>query len=282
MNKFYIQIVFFLLSITLYVDNKTLATEPISKNATTSKSKNYCSTPEEIFVSHQHLLCTNPEETRQAHKLMNEAVKCLEQHATSTDDYKSCRTNPSLRMSLYKKKHKDEADIEQIRYTVYDVDTYNEIINEIWDPKHDSPFNNGAVKIARVYDPSLVMIQQRYEKPPIGRQKYFYALAQKTQISENITIIVMTSANINDHNPSNKEYKNPILKNAESFTTDINSEEDIREGKLTKTFVNLAGYIIHRRNTTIDIIYIESIDGHATIYQEFIIGKLFDYYFVRR
>ncbi|CAD2095747.1 fam-a protein [Plasmodium vinckei] len=282
MNRFYIQIVFFLLSVSVYLNNKTLATEPISKKAATSKSKKYCSTPKEVYEKNKHLLCTDPEETVEAHKLMNEAVKCLEQHAKSTDDYKSCRTDPSLRMSLYKKKHKDEVDIEQIHYTVYDVDKYYEIINEIWNPKHDSPFNNGSVKIARVYDPSLVMIQQRYEKPLIGRQKYFYALLKKTQISKDITIIVMTSANINDHNPSNREYKNPILKNAESFTTDINSEEDIREGKLTRTFVNIAGYIIHRRNTTVDIIYIESIDGHTNIYQEFIIGKLFNYYFVRQ
>ncbi|CAD2084040.1 fam-a protein [Plasmodium vinckei lentum] len=273
MNKFYIQIVFFLLSVSVYLNNKTLATEPISKNAATSKSKNDCSTPEEVYEKNKHLLCTDPEEIKNAVKLMNEAVEALEYHATSENDYKSCRTDPSLRMSLYKKKHKDEADIEKIQYTVYDIDK---------DPKHDSPFNNGSVKIARVYDPSLVMIQQRYEKPSMGCQKYFYALVQKTQISEDKTIIVMTSANINDRYPSKDEYKNKIIENANSFKTEINSDEDIRKGKLKKAFVNIAGYIIHRRNTSVDVIYIESIDGHATIYQEFVIGKLFNYYFVRR
>ncbi|SCL95648.1 hypothetical protein PCHDK_000546400, partial [Plasmodium chabaudi adami] len=51
-------------------------------------------------------------------------------------------------------------------------------------------------KIVRVYSPNLVMIQQRYEDPMYGHPKYFYALAKKTQISKDKTIIAMTSANI--------------------------------------------------------------------------------------
>ncbi|EAA17072.1 hypothetical protein [Plasmodium yoelii yoelii] len=41
MNKFYIQIVFFLLTISLYVNNKALATELAPKTSTTSNSTHH-------------------------------------------------------------------------------------------------------------------------------------------------------------------------------------------------------------------------------------------------
>ncbi|KEG00380.1 hypothetical protein YYE_04891 [Plasmodium vinckei vinckei] len=258
MNKFYIQIVFFLLSIFVYVNNKAFATDPAPIKHTT-KPKTYCSTLEEIYEKNKHLLCSNPEETTKAQELMTEAVKCLEKHATSKNDYTSYRTDPSLRISLYKKKHKDETDIEKICYTDYDPNKYDELINEIWDPKHESPFNNGSVKIVRVYDPSLVIIQQRYDKKILSRQKYFYALVKRAQISENKTIIVMTSANINDHNPSEDEYQNKIIENANLFKIDIDSEDDIRNGTLKKAFVNIAGYLIEKKNDKSEITYIESV-----------------------
>ncbi|EAA15677.1 hypothetical protein [Plasmodium yoelii yoelii] len=103
------------------------------------------------------------------------------------------------------------------------------------------------------------MIQQRYKKKFGRRQRYFYALFTKAEISENKTIVVMNSANINDHNPSNKKYKNKIVKSANLFKTDIDSEEDIRKGKLKKTFANLIGYLIEKRDRYIHIIYVGSV-----------------------
>ncbi|SCL92204.1 fam-a protein [Plasmodium chabaudi adami] len=282
MNIFYIQIVFFLLNVSLHVNNKTLATEPASKKATTSKTNDNCLTPEEVYEKNKHLLCANPKEAKEAQKLMDEAIKHLEQHATDTDGYISCRTNSSLNMLLYKKKHEEKTDVEKIHYAIYDANQYYDIIYNIWDPNHASPFNNGSVKIARVYDPSLVIIQQRYKKKIGSPQKYFYALVKKTQVSEDTTVIVMTTPNINDHNPSKEEYKNKIIENANLFKTEIDSEDDIRKGKLQKTVVNLAGYIIQRSNTSVNVTYVESIDGHANIYQEPIVGKFFNYYFLRR
>ncbi|VTZ66319.1 fam-a protein [Plasmodium chabaudi chabaudi] len=282
MNRFYIQIVFFLLSVFLHVNNKTLATESAPGTSTTPESTYHYLTPEEVFVNHQHLLCTNPEEIKGARELMNEAIEHLKKHAESVDDYETCRTDSSLHMLLYKKKHDEKTDVEKIHYTICGDSQYYDIIYNIWDPNHDSPFNNGSVKITRVYDPSLVMIQQRYEKKFLSRQKYFYALVKRARISGNKTIIVMTTPNINDHNPSKKIYKNKIIENANLFKTDIDSEEDIRKGKLEKTVVNLAGYIVEANVSYTNITYVESIDGHATIYQEWLVGKLFNYYFVRR
>ncbi|WBY54842.1 fam-a protein [Plasmodium yoelii yoelii] len=97
---------------------------------------------------------------------------------------------------------------------------------------------------------------QRYKKKSGHREKYFYALATKVEISKDRTIIVMVSADINDHNPSNKEYKNAIIKNANSFKTDIDSEDDIKQEKLKKAFVNITGYLIQKYRC-VNITYIK-------------------------
>ncbi|CAD2097421.1 fam-a protein [Plasmodium vinckei petteri] len=185
--------------------------------------------------------------------------------------------------TLYKKKLENKTDVEKIEYSVYDSNQYNEIINKIWDPDHANPFNPfnpGDVKIVRVYNPNLVMIQHRYKKKSGSSHKYFYAFATKVQISENTTVIAYTSANINDHNPSAKKYENTIVQKANSFKTDINSEEDIRKGKLKKAFVNLAGYYIKNHGMNVDVTYIESIDGHASIKYSYFYGMCFNGYYI--
>ncbi|CAD2085568.1 fam-a protein [Plasmodium vinckei brucechwatti] len=267
MNKFYIQIVFFLLSITLYVKNETLAAEATSGEDTEPKLTRHCPTSEEIYEKNKHLLCTNSKETEEAVKFMSKAVEILKYHAMY-NGYKICKKKFASHMNIYKAKSMDNVIIKKIYYTVYDPDKYNETINELWDPNHANPFNNGDVKIVRVYNPNLVMIQQRYGRKKGYPQKYFYALVSKAEISEGGTIIVMASANINDHNPSKKVYKNTIIEEANSFKTDINSEDDIRNGKLTKTFVNIAGYLIEKRDWRVDIAYVESIDGYDSFKQK--------------
>ncbi|CAD2085945.1 fam-a protein [Plasmodium vinckei lentum] len=283
MNKFYIQFVLFLLSIFIYVNNNAFATELGSKKdsqktppkvpqkdsnkAATSEPTDTCLTDssKEIDEKKKDILCTNPKEAKEAEELMNEAVKQLEIHATDMHDYKLCAVGTGSDPTLYKKKLENKASIEKIEYSVCGFNKYDEIINDIWNPNHPNPFNKGTVKIARVYNPNLVIIQQRYKKKIGSSQKYFYALAKKVQISEDTTVIAYTSANINDHNPSKKQYENKIVQKANLFKTDINSEEDIRKGKLRKIFVNLAGYYIKKHINSVDVTYIESIDGHASI-----------------
>ncbi|CAD2088779.1 fam-a protein [Plasmodium vinckei lentum] len=266
MNKFYIQIVFFLLSVSLYLNNKTLATEPAPGKDTKSKSKNPYSTSEEIYEQNKHLLCTNLEEIENTEKLMNEAVTHLEYHATCEDGYESYEDDPECSsLSYYKKKHEDHTDVLKANYKFYESDVYNGIAGLLWDPHHADFSKPGSIKrkIVRVYNPNLVMIQQRYKSWFGGREKYFYALLKKAQI-EDATIIVMASANVNDHNPSENKYKNTIIKSANLFTTDIDSEDDIRKGKLKKVFVNIAGYLIENKSIFVNMTYVESIDGYAS------------------
>ncbi|CDU16183.1 fam-a protein [Plasmodium yoelii] len=267
MNKFYIQIVFFLLIIPLYVNNKTLATELVPKKDTKHKSKKdkkhkstkRYPTSEEIYKKNKHLLYTDTEETRKACRFMNDALKQLEHHATSKG-YKRCCAIPSKNIVFYKKKHQGRTKILKAEYLIKGPNKYNEILNELWDPDSDQYINNSSVKkkIVRVYTPNLVMIQQRCKKMPWSRRKYFYALAAKYKISENKTMIVMASANIIDHNRKNKKYfENKMVESANLFQAEIDSEDDIRNGKIKKTFVNLIGYIVEKRK--------EGNDEHGSI-----------------
>ncbi|SCL86616.1 fam-a protein [Plasmodium chabaudi adami] len=266
MNKFYIQIVFFLLSVSVYLNNKTLATEPAPENATKTKSKNSYATSEEIYENNKHLLCANPEEALEVEELMEEAVTHLEMHATSKDDYKNLMGNPYCNLDVYEKKYHDDTIVLKFHYILHDPNKYNETIGEFWDPDCINFLDHAHTqrKIIRVYSPNLILIQQRYKRSRYDRQKYFYALVRKAQISEEKAIIVMTSANIIDHHPSKKEYKNTIIESANSFTTEIDSEDDIRKGKIKKMFVNIAGYLIEKNDNQVDITYIKSIDENGS------------------
>ncbi|CAD2102368.1 hypothetical protein YYG_02549 [Plasmodium vinckei petteri] len=278
MNKFYIQITFFLLSIFIYVNNKTIATEPTpeenakTKEKTKTESKKRYATSEEIYEENKDLLCTDPKEITNAVKLMSEAVIHFAYHATSEDNYELCKYDRYYNRTLSRKKHGDK-DVQRINCKYLNPSKYNEIINWLWDPALANNFNDSSVKrkIVRVYSPNLVIIQQRYKKRTLSRQKYFYALATKVEISKDKTLIAMTSANINDGYPSDKEYKNTIIESANLFKIDIDSEDDIRKGKLEKTFVNIAGYLIEKKDARVDITYLESIDGHISSYNKLFI-----------
>ncbi|CAD2085927.1 fam-a protein [Plasmodium vinckei lentum] len=270
MNKVYIQFFFLLLSVSIYLNNKTLATEPAPQKtpnkSTTSKPTNRYSTSEKIYEKNKQLLCTDPEETKQAIKLMSEAVVHLVYHTTNKDGYKLVGGDPYYDLAFYEKEHKDHTKVGKFHYIIRDPNKCNETIDELWDPDCinflDHTFSKR--KITRVYNPNLIMIQQRYRKWRFGSEKYFYALVKKTQISEDKTIIVITSPNINDHNPSTNEYKNTIVESANSFKTDIDSEDDIRQGKLKKVFVNIAGYLIEKKDKYVDITYVRSLDEHGS------------------
>ncbi|CAD2083934.1 fam-a protein [Plasmodium vinckei brucechwatti] len=232
MSKFYIQIVLFLLNIFVYVNNETLAANPAPRKVKSPKLNIRCSTPEEIYEQNKHLLCTDPKEIKNAVELMNEAVIHLVYHATNKDGYELCKKDNSCNMISYKKKHDDHTNVEKTEYIVSGSNNYSEIITNIWNPDHLHFFEIISVK-------------------------------------KGTTVFVMISANINDQNPSNKEYKNTIIEKANLFKTDIDSENDIIKGRWKKTFVNISGYLIEKKDECVDITFVESMDEHDSIYHMF-------------
>ncbi|SCL90632.1 fam-a protein [Plasmodium chabaudi chabaudi] len=275
MNKFYIQIVFFFLSISIYVNNKTLAAEADPEGSITLESKKRYAIPDEIFLKYKHLIHTNREEVVNAAKLMTEAAAHIEHYATAKDGYELCKWSRNFNITLSKKEDEGGAVIQRVKFKYNHTNKYNEIINMLWDPdsEHFLDKHSSTRKIIRMYTPNLVLIQQRYKSWSEGRDKYFNALAAKIKVSEYETIIAITSPNTNDGYPADKEYKNKIIENANLFKIDIDPEDDIVEGKLKKTMVNVAGYFIRKIHNFVDITYIESIDGHTFNCRKSIVKK---------
>ncbi|SCL81908.1 fam-a protein [Plasmodium berghei] len=247
MSKWYITLFFCVLIVFAYMNNKAIANSPAPLDQG--------SDPE------NPLLCRDPEEIRKAAELMNEAVIHLQYHATSTENY-ILISNYNNGRSVYFKNHGGHTIIEKLNNKISDSNKYNTIIKEICDLNRIKIVDGNALtgKVVRVYSPNLVMVQQRcrnlFELP----QKYFYALAEKFEISENTTVIVCASANINDHNRSDKKfYKNTILESANLFKTEVNSEIDIRSGELKKLFINLLGFFIKKEDEHVDLTCVSSI-----------------------
>ncbi|VEV58755.1 fam-a protein [Plasmodium vinckei vinckei] len=246
-------------------------TAPKTESNTESKKKTKPSkhypTAEEIYENNKHLLCTDPEETKNAVEYMKEAVRDFKYHALDFEHFKYRPVKDDAHVILYEKRHEDHTDFQKIQSIYDNPNEFNKVINKLWDPDRAKYPNTNSVKrkIVRVYNPNLVLIQQRYKNSTFGHWKYFYALAAKVEISEDITIIVMSSPNINDHHPSKNEFKNTVIESANSFKIEVDSEEDIRQGKIKKTFVNIAGYYLHTYNSIIDCIFVSSVDGHSAI-----------------
>ncbi|CAD2083946.1 fam-a protein [Plasmodium vinckei brucechwatti] len=264
MNKFYIQIALFLLSIFAYANNEAFAAEPALGEDAKPQLRSRYATPEEVYEKNKHLLCQCTIREPMI-KIMDKAVKQLEYYATTTDGYEPYVQNHGDGISYYIKKIDDQTNILKVHLNIYAANQYNDIINRLWDPNGPNIFNKGDVKIFRVYNPNLVWVQQRFKKK-LGRpQKFFNALVGKSEISEGKTIIAMTSSNTTDENDSNISHKNPILKNTYSFSAYIYPKDHILNEKYKKLYVNLAGYLIEKKGDDLEITYIESIEGHSSI-----------------
>ncbi|SCL93191.1 hypothetical protein PCHDK_000532400, partial [Plasmodium chabaudi adami] len=130
---FYIQIALSLLSIFVYANKETLATELASEKNTTPQLNHCYPTPEEVYKKNEHRLCVNSGEAMHADQVTNEAVKYLEHYATSKDGYKLFSESPDKSLSQYKKKLDDDTDILKINLNIYASNRYDEIVNKYWD-----------------------------------------------------------------------------------------------------------------------------------------------------
>ncbi|CDU16609.1 fam-a protein [Plasmodium yoelii] len=206
-------------------------------------------------------VCTKRSEIKKAENVMEEAIERLKEHAIHSNDYNLhyCYANE---IDIYRKRHKyvivDKIDIE-----INNTDKYEEIIDTL------SNFNNNLYsfvtvkgKVVREYNPNLVMIQQHFtDMSDPSFKGYLYALAVKRKVSEDTTIIALTSPNVNDHNYVDKNlFKNAIVESANSFVTDVDPEDYIRKRDLSKMFVHLSGYIIQKKSKSIQITSINAIE----------------------
>ncbi|CAD2109191.1 hypothetical protein YYG_05049 [Plasmodium vinckei petteri] len=265
MNKMYMKTFFSLLTLFIYMSNNALGGEPVSSEAILANITNQDGAYDQNEISEQnnHLLCSDPEEEKQANDVMKEALDKFYSYAMNENNYK-LHTKYNKDTSSHFHKYTTNPTVGKLDIKIRHPHMYDEVVNILWDPngakKYNPDFNGG--KVIRAYNPNLLLVQKRYGNGFMGRQDYFYALALKHQPHENTTIIVMASVNINDHNKKDKkEYENAIVNSANSFKVDIDSEEDIKNGKLNKMTVHLSGYAMTKYEKTIDMMYIESISG---------------------
>ncbi|CXH84810.1 fam-a protein [Plasmodium berghei] len=184
-------------------------------------------------------LCMGPEETKEAETLMNEAELLLQQHSTSTDDYKLYHKYSNDSIAYYKKR--GNTLIFKFNHKIKYPGKYNYIISILWNS--NAKYVGDQIvkeKVACAYSPNLMIIQQRYKNYAISLHGYYYALAKKVQVSDDTTVIIYTSSDIDYYNSvDKKKYTKTIVESANSFKPKIYSENDIRNGELTRMFINI-------------------------------------------
>ncbi|ETB63078.1 hypothetical protein YYC_00666 [Plasmodium yoelii 17X] len=257
MNKGYIKIALALLSVAGYMQNMAFATE----YATSPNSSNETTKTQLLRFYNEIKKANQAKEAKQTSAIMSEALALAQKHAEHTNDYEEYSKEDDG-TNLYFKKFKD-TEIGKLEFTIPDADNYDDIINMLWDSNGAKNYDDNFIKgsIPRAYDPNLVIVQQRYKSPIGSLETYFNALAKKVEISKNKTAIVLVSSDMKDQNiASFIKYVNPIVESANSFKPDIDSEEDIRNAKLFKVYVNLVGAFIEKKSDCVKITYLSSLD----------------------
>ncbi|KEG02408.1 hypothetical protein YYE_03147 [Plasmodium vinckei vinckei] len=291
-NKGYSDIIFFLLIALIYVSNKVFASEYIRANTipgnigrrrNTSNNDSLRKTallnatltkefPNNIENSsilannpsnetHEQtgpIICTNPEEVRKTTEIINAAVSILRHHATTEDNYKLLYVYDKDAL-IYFKNH-GNTDIEKLNLKIRNPNKYNDIVNNLWDPYGTKHFHDYFIsgKVVCIYNPNLLMIEQESIDPTKPDHECVYSLASKIDVSEDTTVIVLASANMNDNNCSNKKtYKNKDLIRKSSSSNSSSSESDITE-EPKRTF-NLSGFFIKKEKNYINITYVNAV-----------------------
>ncbi|EUD73122.1 hypothetical protein YYG_01157 [Plasmodium vinckei petteri] len=229
--------------------------ETTMKSTLASSSSNENSKKEDLQTY------TNNEETKNATELMTEAVTVLQKLAENIDECDE--VNKQYDINLYYKNPDEDTAIAIFNFKIPNPDNYDKVIKMIWTPNGTKRFDEYLIKekIIRLYNSNLVMMHQRHNSIVGTFEKYSYILARKYEPSRDTTIIAFSSADINDYNRYARQCnKNPILESANTFKVDVNSEEDIRDGKLKKLYINLSGYLIKKQESHVDITFVYSIN----------------------
>ncbi|SCL99821.1 fam-a protein [Plasmodium chabaudi adami] len=222
---------------------------------------------DKIYKKIKNLLCTQPAETKKAIEVMDEAVQFLKYYATTKAGYKYHSTSNDG-VDVYYRNNGNNTYVEKCKIKISNSNRYDDIIYMLWDPNGPRKFDPGFIngKVVRSYNRNLFMVLKFYKNETLSSERYFYALAKKVHISEDTTIIVMSSGNINDHNSFNtKTFKNKIVESMNSFKTSVDLDDDIRNRYYKKTFVHLSGYLIKKKDDHVDVTFVNSMDFNPLI-----------------
>ncbi|SCL91094.1 erythrocyte membrane associated protein 1, putative [Plasmodium chabaudi chabaudi] len=215
-------------------------------------------------------MCSDPEETNNVTEIMDEAVYRLRQYANFNHGYNDYYIGDE-ELSLCFTEH-EGTEIERFYLAIPNPDKYNEIVKMFYTFKGISYLGNLDVKarIVRKYYSNLVMMYNDYKGRTIPFHGYSYVLSADVQESEDITMFVQTSVDINGHKDANKtKYKNTIVESANSFNTDVYTSEYTQMQKIKKLFINLSGLIIKKKSDYVGITYVNSIYDDKSLPKSF-------------
>ncbi|CAD2111632.1 fam-a protein [Plasmodium vinckei] len=262
MNKGHIKIALALLSVACYMQNIAFAIGFFSNNKPSYEDVN------EFPIA--------PREAKQAMDIMTEVLYHAQKHAEHTDDYQPYSEENEEPMLYFKRIN--DTDIGKIEFTIPNPDNYADVVSMIWDPNGQKKFNNTFIKgtLFRIYDPNFVILQHRYTSPFKSWHVYYYALANKVELSKDETVILLVSSDMNDHYGDHmKKYVNPIVESARSFTPDVRSQEDIKKGEAFKIFVNFAAFFVKKEADCVKVTYVASFElNFSPRYPNHMIRKL--------
>ncbi|CAD2088371.1 fam-a protein [Plasmodium vinckei lentum] len=217
------------------------------------------------YELHKHLLCLDPEEAEKAIKHVSEAVALLLKLGSDTDSYK-VEFRKDNRTFIYSKKL-ENIDIAKFNTKTQGSDKYDEIINVLWDSNGTNQFDDGVINgsVARVYNPNLLMMKKSSDPfSVVLPSKITYAFATKVEISDDTTVILCPSININYINEDIGDTDMlELLENVQPIETDINVKE-----ALTKMAANISGFIIKKNKDSVDLTYINSIYNNDSSFLE--------------
>ncbi|CAD2092339.1 fam-a protein [Plasmodium vinckei brucechwatti] len=215
---------------------------------------------EEYFnpIEFKRQLALKSKEAKFAEYIMGDALDIAKKHAIYTYDYNLYYDKNGISIHF---KRVNDTDIGRLEFTIPNPNSYNGVINMLWDPNGEKNFNMTFIggSISRMYNKNLVIVQHRYKGMVWNR--YYHAIANKVELSRDETAIVLVSSDMNDHSAlTYKNYINSIVESANTFTPDIDSEEDIRSAKLNKFYINLIAFFIKREANGVKITHLSSID----------------------
>ncbi|CAD2088372.1 fam-a protein [Plasmodium vinckei brucechwatti] len=286
MNKRYIKIALALLCVVGYMQNVASASETaVATNSSNAECKEKLSSLPKEVTKEQYLRfkqqvisrskqqkSSSPkkakqpkisiaEEAKQAANVMTEALNIAKEHAEHTDDYKLYYADNGAIIHFKPLHH---AEIGKLVFTIPNADSYADIVKMLWDQNAEKKLNDSFIKgtTSQIYNENLALIQNIY-KDDLSNV-YFNALANKVELSENETAILLVSSDMNDHYPANvingMNYVNPIVKGANSFKPDVNSATEVRIGHAHKMYINLLAVFIKKEADGVKITQLSSIE----------------------
>ncbi|SCL93582.1 fam-a protein [Plasmodium chabaudi adami] len=244
MNKGYIKVVLALLSVAGYMQNVVFAIDSIS-NTNSSNENGKQQSP------------INPEEAKQAADVAADALNVARKNIENINDYKPYPVDNEEEVTYFKEVNKVYVGI--INVTIPNPDSYAGVINMLWDVNGERSFDNAFIKgnASKVYNENLIIRQQRYKNYLWG--KHYNVVANKIEVSKDETAIVLASSDMKDHVKGDyRPYINPLVKSANSFKPEIDSEDVVINGVSIRMYAHLVAFFIKKEADCVKITHIAS------------------------